>query len=397
MSLANQRLKVLIAGVLSLLAMIGVARFAYTPMLPVMQEQAGLSIAGGGWLAASNYLGYFTGAVIAASISSLTLKDHFYRAGLVLAVLTTVAMGLTESVWWWALWRYIAGLAAACGLLIGSGLIMHWLVSNNRRPELGIHFLGLGGGIAMVAAIGELMLGVFDWRPQWYIYTGIAMVLAVPAWLWLPKPNLTGVTSSGSQIADRPPGKAFYNLIMVAYFCAGVGYAVITTFIVAHINQISGEGGALAFMLLGLAAAPAPMMWDFITRKTGFINALALAFVLQLVGSVLPFIQPTAAWAFAGALLFGSSFVGIVSMVLTMAGRFYPTKPAKMMGKMTLSYGVAQVLAPAAGGLLGDISGNYYSSLYMASIVMAIGLGLMLYIKTGIPIFANQQDQDGNF
>jgi predicted MFS family arabinose efflux permease len=397
MSLANQRLKVLIAGVLSLLAMIGVARFAYTPMLPVMQEQAGLSIAGGGWLAASNYLGYFTGAVIAASISSLTLKDHFYRAGLVLAVLTTVAMGLTESVWWWALWRYIAGLAAACGLLIGSGLIMHWLVSNNMRPELGIHFLGLGGGIAMVAAIGELMLGVFDWRTQWYIYTGIAIVLAVPAWLWLPKPNLTGVTSSGSQIADRPPGKTFYNLIMVAYFCAGVGYAVITTFIVAHINQISGEGGALAFMLLGIAAAPAPMMWDFITRKTGFINALALAFILQLVGSMLPFIQPTAGWAFAGALLFGSSFVGIVSMVLTMAGRFYPTKPAKMMGKMTLSYGVAQVLAPAAGGLLGDISGNYYSSLYMASAVMAIGLGLMLYIKAGVPIFAKQKDEIGNF
>ena len=397
MSLANQRLKVLIAGVLSLLAMIGVARFAYTPMLPVMQEQAGLSIAGGGWLAASNYLGYFTGALIAASISNLTLKDHFYRAGLILAVVTTIAMGLTESVWWWALWRYIAGLASACGLLIGSGLIMHWLVSNNMRPELGIHFLGLGGGIAMVAALGELMLGVFDWRTQWYIYTGIAMALAVPAWLWLPKPNLTGVTSSGSQIADRPPSGTFYNLIMVAYFCAGVGYAVITTFIVAHINQISGEGGALAFMLLGLAAAPAPIMWDFVTRKTGFINALALAFILQLVGSLLPFIQPTAGWTYAGALLFGSSFVGIVSMILTMAGRFYPTKPAKMMGKMTLSYGVAQVLAPAAGGLLGEISGNYYSSLYMASVVMALGLGLMLYIKTGVPIFANQKDEIGNF
>lgn len=397
MSLANQRLKLLIAGVLSLLAMIGVARFAYTPLLPVMQDQAGLSIAGGGWLAASNYFGYFTGALVAASISSLTLKDHFYRTGLILAVLTTVAMGLTESVWWWAFWRYIAGLASACGLLIGSGLIMHWLVSNNMRPELGIHFLGLGGGIAMVAALGELMLGQFDWRSQWYIYTALATVLAIPAWLWLPKPNLSGVTNSGEQIADRPPSKAFYNLMMIAYFCAGVGYAVITTFIVAHINQISGSGGALAFMLLGVAAAPAPMMWDFITRKTGYINALALAFIIQLIGSVLPFIEATAFWAYAGALLFGSSFVGIVSMILTMAGRFYPTKPAKMMGKMTLSYGVAQVLAPAAGGLLGDISGNYYSSLYMASVVMAIGLGLMLYIKAGVPVFANQKDEIGNF
>jgi len=391
MSVANQRLKVLIAGILSLLTMVGVARFAYTPLLPVMQAEAGLSMAGGGWLAASNYFGYFTGAIIAASISSLTLKDHFYRAGLVLAVLTTLAMGLTESVWWWAFWRYVAGLSAACGLLIGSGLVMHWLVSNSLRPELGIHFMGLGGGVALAAVVAEWMLGTFDWREQWFIYTALAAVMAIPAWAWLPKPNLSGVTSSGKKIADRPPGRVFYNLMMVAYFCAGVGYAVITTFIVAHINQISGTGGALAFMLIGIAAAPAPMAWDFVTRRIGFINALTLAFILQLIGSVLPFLHEAVGWAYAGAVIFGSSFVGIVSMILTMAGRFYPTKPAKMMGKMTLSYGLAQILAPALGGLLGAWSGNYFSSLYMASSVMAIGLILMLIIKYKVLVFADDE------
>ena len=96
-------------------------------------------------------------------------------------------------------------------------------------------------------------------------------------------------------------------------------------------------------------------------------------------------------WAYAGAVIFGSSFVGIVSMILTMAGRFYPTKPAKMMGKMTLSYGLAQILAPALGGLLGAWSGNYFSSLYMASSVMAIGLILMLIIKYKVLVFADDE------
>jgi hypothetical protein len=42
----------------------------------------------------------------------------------------------------------------------------------------------------------------------------------------------------------------------------------------------------------------------------------------------------------------------MVSLVLTMAGRYYPTRPAKMMGKMTLSYGAAQIIGPAITGWL---------------------------------------------
>ena len=81
------RLRVLMAGLSSLILVLGIARFAYTPLLPLMQQQAGLGVAEAGWLAAVNYAGYLSGAVLAASISDLVLKDRLYRAGMVLAVL----------------------------------------------------------------------------------------------------------------------------------------------------------------------------------------------------------------------------------------------------------------------------------------------------------------------
>src|SRR5690554_7804774 len=74
--LLSPRYRVLLAGVFSQLLCIGIARFAYTPLLPVMQQQAWLSDAQGGWLAALNYAGYMLGALTAASISSLRLKDR---------------------------------------------------------------------------------------------------------------------------------------------------------------------------------------------------------------------------------------------------------------------------------------------------------------------------------
>ena len=49
----RQRLKVLGAGIFSLVLALGVARFAYTPLLPLMQSEAGLGIAEAGWLAAT--------------------------------------------------------------------------------------------------------------------------------------------------------------------------------------------------------------------------------------------------------------------------------------------------------------------------------------------------------
>ena len=85
-----------------------------------------------------------------------------------------------------------------------------------------------------------------------------------------------------------------------------------------------------------------------------------------------------------GALLtklFGGTFVGMVSLVLTMAGRYYPTKPAKMMGKMTLSYGVAQIIGPAMTGWLATQLGSYNAGLYVAAGVMLVGTALLLLLK----------------
>ena len=173
---------------------------------------------------------------------------------------------------------------------------------------------------------------------------------------------------------------------MLAYFCAGVGYVVSATFIVAIVDQLPGlEGkGAWTFMVLGLAAAPACIIWDLIARRIGDLKALFSAFLLQILGILLPVIEPSLLMSMLGAALFGGTFIGIVSLVLTMAGRYYPTRPAKMMGKMTISYGVAQILAPAITGLLAEGSGHYNGGLYLAAGVMAVGalfIGKLIFME----------------
>ena len=215
MALVSDRYKVLGAGVFSLVLTLGIARFAYTPLLPLMQVQAGLGVAEAGWLAAINYAGYLSGALVASLIGDLVLKDRLYRLGMIVAVLTTAMMGMSTSLTVWALSRYLAGLSSAAGMLLGTGLILNWLIRHEHRSELGIHFSGIGLGIAGSAAAAALMnRWQLDWREQWYAFTAAGCVLLLPALGWLPAPDRSTVTRSGKAMPDAPGNAEVLRVVL---------------------------------------------------------------------------------------------------------------------------------------------------------------------------------------
>jgi len=380
MTYEAQRIRVLIAGICCMLVTIGVARFAYTPLLPVMQAETWLDDAAGGWLATINYAGYMAGALLAASISSLVVKDQLYRLYLVLAVLTTVAMAWTENVYLWALLRFISGVSSSGGMLLAAGLVLNWLLRHNFRAELGIHFAGAGAGIILAGLMVEGMLQLaLNWQLQWIWFALVALLLSIPAWRWMPRPDPRPQTVSGAALADNPPAPLFMKVLMLAYFCAGYGYVISATFIVDIVEQqpaLAGMG-AWTFVVVGMASMPAVIVWDRIARRLGYLRALMLAYGVQVLGIVLPVLTDSLAGALLSAVLYGGTFIGCVSLVLTLSGRFYPTRPAKMMGKMTLSYGVAQIVAPALTGILAQQAGNYDLGLGLAAGFVALGAVLM--------------------
>ncbi|WP_299880082.1 YbfB/YjiJ family MFS transporter [uncultured Cocleimonas sp.] len=382
-SKTDHPLKVMFAGLFSLILAMGISRFSYTPLLPVMINETYLNDASGGWLATINYLGYMLGAIIAASISDLKLKDVLYRVGLIVAVLSTVGMGVTDNYIVWSIMRFIGGLSSAACLLVGTGLILNWMIRHGHKPELGIHFAGIGLGISLTAILSMMMLNKLDWAQQWYVYSAIAVVIAIPAWRWLPKPVNHHQTTTGGTLLDTPPEKSWMLILYVAYFCAGIGYVISATFLVAivdHQPELAGKG-SLVWLVTGIAAAPAAILWDRIARKVGELKALFWAYGINIVGIIIPVFSHSLSGVLLSGFFFGLTFVGIVSLLLTMVGKFYPTKPAKPMGKLTLSYGIAQVVAPAMAGMIAETTGNYSMPLIFASVVMGIGMVLIVILQ----------------
>lgn len=368
-----QAWQVLLGGVCALVLTVGLARFAYTPLLPQMHAQAGLGLADGGLLAAINYAGYMSGALLAAWIESPAWRQRLYVWGLPLALLITALMGWSTSFGVWALSRYLGGLCGAAGMLLGSGLVQGWLMRSGRRPELGIHFIGLGLGVA-VSALGAMgMTGLqLGWAAQWQGFALLGLVFLVPAWRWRPPVPPPVVKSA----AGEAPSRRWMALMVAAYFCAGWGFVINATFTVAIVEKqplLSGQG-PWAWLLVGLAATPAVFLWDRVARRTGDVGALLIAYGVQIVGVLLPALSGSLAAALLGALLYGATFIGIVSLTLALVGRRSPANPGKAMARLTLGYGVAQVSAPALTGRMVEASGSFDAALWLTAAVMALGM-----------------------
>lgn len=371
--------QVLTGGICGLVLTIGLARFAYTPLLPSLQIQTGLTDAAAGGLAAINYAGYMSGALAATWIDDVRWRHWLYSAGLWMALVTVAAMALTTWMPAWALIRYIGGLCGATGMLLGSGLVLGWLMRQGRRPELGLYFIGLGLGI-VVSALGAWGLSQLwpTWSDQWLAFAAFGLVFFVPAWKWRPPVPPQVVVSHDAATGGLGSPRWTWTML-TSYFAAGWGFVISATFTVAIVERepaLAGQG-PLAWAMVGMAAMPAVFIWDLVARRVGDKRALLLAFGLQTIAVMLPALSGELWAALAGAVGYGATFIGIVSMTLALVGRRAPNNPGKAMAKLTLSYGAAQMLAPVVAGYMAQTTGTFKGALWLTAGVMAAGMALL--------------------
>lgn len=371
--------QVITGGICGLVLTIGLARFAYTPLLPGLQSQTGLSDAAAGGLAAINYAGYMSGALAATWIEDVRWRHWLYSAGLWMALLTVAAMALTTWMPAWALIRYVGGLCGATGMLLGSGLVLGWLIRQGRRPELGLYFIGLGLGI-VVSAVGAWALAQWwpTWSDQWLAFAALGLVFFVPAWKWRP-PVPPSVQASHDAASGSLGSRRWTWTMVTSYFAAGWGFVISATFTVAIVEREPALAGVgpLAWAMVGMAAMPAVFIWDLVARRVGEKQALLQAFGLQTLSVMLPAMSGELWAALVGALGYGATFIGIVSLTLALAGRRAPSNPGKAMAKLTLSYGVAQILAPVVAGYMAQTTGTFKGALWLTAAVMAAGMALL--------------------
>lgn len=366
-------LYILVGGMLGLVVAMGIGRFAFTPILPLMQRDLSMSNTVAGWLAGLNYLGYLAGAVL-CSISPQVLHSRFVTgSALLLSLVTTLFMGLTVSPFWWGTMRLVGGWASAILFIVISAEVGEALTRRGYGHWVGALYAGVGFGIAISGLIVPQLDLIGGWSLSWIGMGLIATVLAAFGILLGRRRDLVQpvtITKAGHTGSLR-----VVRLLAVAYFFEGLGYIVTATFIVAIITITPGleRFAPYSWVAVGLAAVPSTLFWPYLARRIGSQRALLSAYALQAAGILVSIHADTVFEVVFAAISFGGTFLGIVAMTLAEGNQRMRGEGGRAAAFLTASFGVGQVLGPVLAGILADLQQGFALPLMLAAACVILG------------------------
>lgn len=370
----------LIGGILSLIIAMGIGRFAYTPLLPLMQKDLSFSNSIAGYIASSNYAGYLIGAILAGVIPLKGYRVVSLRISLIISIITTALMGLTYSYLLWFVLRFISGVSSAFVLVLASGIVLDKLAAISKTSWSGLFYGGVGFGILLSSLIIPSLNHLFLWEGTWIGLAVICGILAIFVWIWLDEaPNDVEMKNKQETFALVPSTK-WLLWLTIAYGLEGLGYIVSGTFIVSIAEKTSffQKGATLVWMMVGLAAIPSCLIWSILAKKWGFIKSLILAMALQSLGMAMPAFWISKTSFIISALLFGATFMGITTLATTLGRKMNPSNSSRTIGILTAMYAIGQLVGPTLAGMLSSFTHNFNAALIGASIFVLIGAGLLL-------------------
>ena len=363
-----------VAGMFTLAVAMAIGRFAFTPLLPIMQADSGLSLAAGAALASANYLGYLAGSVLAVLLGSASHRA--IRGGLAGVTLGTLAMGVVDGLWPWLALRFLTGVASAWVLIFAATWMFNRLAEAGEPRWGAFVFTGIGCGIAAtgLACMGMVIAGASA-RATWLLLGAVSALSTLFVWrFYAPRPALVAAASPSAKTGF---GTAARQLV-VAYGLAGFAYIVPATFLPLMAREaLAGAGAAqwtyAAFWpLAGLAAATSTLLT--LRLRTPDDRQLRAALVAQAIGVAAPAVSAHPLAIALSAILVGGTFVLVTLTALRVARQVEPLHASRLFALMTTWFALGQVAGPLVAERMVAWTGGFSAALVLAGASLAVAI-----------------------
>jgi len=416
MSSSTSATTLALAGMLSLAAAMGIGRFAFTPLLPMMLADGVIDLPSASWLASANYLGYLVGALLCTlqpwiwrrlPFLPLVSAATWVRAGLVATSLLTLGMALQLPALWPML-RFAAGVASAFVFVFTSGWCLAQLAQRGASALGGVMYAGPGAGIMLSGLLASGMVAL-HWTAAagWLVFGLLASLLVAVVWRTF-KPAASTATAAPVKVPQattvdkdaavmNAAGRNQMLLLAFAYGLAGFGYIITATFLPVIARQAL-PGSAFLDMfwpLFGLGVITGALLATRMPTGGDLRHLLAGSYVLQALGIGITVWSPTLAGFAFGSLLLGIPFTAITFFAMQEVRRLRPVNAASYMGLLTAVYGVGQISGPPLVALIltsgRSLSEGFALSLEIAAASLFFGAVLFVWMSRAYPVYSTLQ------
>jgi predicted MFS family arabinose efflux permease len=374
---ASSLWKFTVAGLCSSLVGIGLARFAYTPLLPAIVGAHWFSASGAAYLGAANLLGYLAGAVLANVAVSWLPVRLILRSMMLLASIGFFACSFPSSFAWFFAWRAISGIAGGTLMVLTAPTILPHIPPSRRGIASGAIFTGIGLGIAASGTLVPLLLR--EGLTQCWLGLGVvSLLLTAIAWNGWPQsePTHVGQGHATPQIqVDRR-----IRALFLEYALNAVGLVPHMIFLVDFVARGLGQGidvGAEFWVLFGFGAMLGPVLSGHLADRIGYGRALPLAYALQMCAIALPAFGLRSGWLMVSSLTIGALTPGIVPLVF---GRIQdllvhqPSAHRRNWTRATIAFALAQALSAYGMSFIFARTHRYTALFAIGSAAMLVAL-----------------------
>ena len=387
------------AGLCASLVSIGLARFAYTPLIPSLIGAHWFSASDVVYLGAANLVGYLIGALIGRPLAHRTSNESALRLMMLIVTLSFFACGFPLSVSWFFGWRLLSGVAGGAIMVLVAATVLPHVPAARRGLASGAIFLGIGLGIAGSGTLVPPLLSL-GLQQTWFGLGALALVLTAASWFGWPSDTHVAVALPSANETRHPTDPGVYLLFaQYAFMAAGLVPAMV--FLVDYVSRGLGAGphvGALIWVMYGLGAIIGPVSYGFLADQLGAKVSIRLVLVVQAIAVGLLSISSSFTSLAVLAVILGSFPPGIVPLALARVHELIPSHHQQQVAwsRATVSFATFQAIAGFAYSALFNMSGGHHGLLFeiaAGAIVVALLLEV-LTIKRSQPRFARHFLQD---
>ena len=358
---------VVAVGIVALAVAMGIGRFAFTPLMPLMMRDGSIDAATGAKWAAAKYVGDLVGSLVAGRLGRHSLRNLQWAllgvaaSTLSIAFVTTPVAGATL--------RFAAGVFSAWVLILGSS----WCLMQLSRTGDGRRGTWIYTGVGIGIAVAGLLAWIGGRQPAWLLWLELGLlafggagyvIRAVPH---APAERLVTVA--------RVPAheKRWHAGLVLCYAAFGFGYIVPATFLPtlarAQIDDPLIFG--LVWPMFGLASVASLAIAARSVPTAPRRRVWAVAQAIMAVGTGMPALDQHLGSLAVGAVLVGGTFMITTMAGLQLARDLAPTNPTPLLARMTAGFAVGQIAGPVLVGLVGTQASRGWNGVTLTSIAAA--------------------------
>ena len=396
---------IVLAGMLTLFACLGLARFAFGMLLPSMGKSLHLGYDRMGFIGTGNFAGYLAAVAMAPFFMRRFGGRATITAGLGLVAACMILIGTARDFLPVLLLYALTGVGSGLANVPMMVVVAHWFARTKRGGATGIMLSGNGFAIIFAGFLVPFLnrsIGPEGWRTGWYILGGLSVLVAVTAGILLRNsPAEVGLLPVGQEHSSSPvspgdgpgaaafrpetPGRGTIAHLGILYFLFGLTYMVYGTFIVTTMVAERGMAEALAGRFwafvgfFGLFSGPLfGSLSDRIGRKRGFmavfaVHTLAYGLAASRLGSwslyLSVFLYGIAAWSIP--TIMGAAVVDY----------FGPDRAAAVFSAVTFFFGAGQTLGPGLAGIVAKTAGSFSVSYLLSAVATGVAVLLAFLLK----------------